>query len=270
MPERRRIVIFGLPYSPNVGDGVIADCLSCAFTRHLPGVTVTSIDLAGRAGPGKALVQRDMSLRLLGLLPRGLRQPVVSIGLRHLLRRLAPGWKRAVMDADLVLFGGGQILSDVDLNFPLKLDAAARIAADAGVPTGIVAAGVAANWTARGAALFATLGQGDLRHVSLRDAMSIANWTAQMPQAGLRLPVLCRDPGLLAAQCYGLAGADGRGRAAPVDGPVGIGITDPAELALHADTWIGDRADLTRFYCDLVEMLGRRGKSSAVLQWRRY
>lgn len=259
MTEPRRIVLFGLPFSPNVGDGVIADCLAYALVQQMPGVTIQTIDLAGRTGPGKGLVRRGPALFLLGHLSPGLRQHVVAFALRRLLRRLGPDWTHAVKGADFVLFGGGQILSDVDLNFPLKLDAAARIATAAGVPMGIVAAGVAANWSARGAALFATLGQGDLRHVALRDAGSIAHWTAQMPQAGLPVPVLCRDPGLLAAQCYGLAGPDGRGQPSPDDAPVGVGIADPAELALHADMGIGDRVGLMGFYADLVLALGQRG-----------
>ena len=259
MGSLRKVVIFGLPFSPNVGDGVIAACLAHAFSQQMPGVRIVHIDLAGRTGPGNVVVWRGLALRGLAFLPPGLRRVVVRLALRRVLRRLAPEWARKVAGADVVLVGGGQILSDVDLNFPLKLDAAACIAKAAGVPVGIVAAGVAGNWTPRGTALFGALAAAELRHVGLRDAGSMARWTAQMPQAGLPVPVLCRDPGLLAAACYGLAGPDGRGLPPPDDAPVGVGIADPGELALHADQGIGDSRAMLRGYVDLILALAARG-----------
>lgn len=259
MAKPRKIVIFGLPFSPNVGDGVIADCLSFELPRQLPGADVQCIDLSGRTGVGMVVVRRGLALRVLGALPGFLRRQAVKVVLGRLLRRCRPLWESRVQGADLVLFGGGQILSDVDLNFPLKLAMAADIAAAARVPSAVVAAGVARNWSPQGKALFARLGQSDLRHVALRDPGSIENWQAQMPPSGLPAPVFCRDPGVLAAECYGLVDETGYGIAPAADAPIGIGISDPGELALHADRRTGGAEALVGFFCELILQLAAQG-----------
>ncbi|KKL72637.1 hypothetical protein LCGC14_2082900, partial [marine sediment metagenome] len=33
-PAKTRIVIFAVPYSPNLGDGIIAECLAAGLTTH--------------------------------------------------------------------------------------------------------------------------------------------------------------------------------------------------------------------------------------------
>ncbi|QDL94724.1 polysaccharide pyruvyl transferase family protein (plasmid) [Paroceanicella profunda] len=234
-----RVVNFAVRYSANVGDGLIADCLSHAMTRLAPGLEMVSVDLAGRSRHGEATVRgRGMKLRVLNALPAPVRARAVELVLGRFLDRVGPRWRAALGGADLAVFGGGQIFSDADLNFPLKIARAAGLCASAGVPMAVFAAGVARNWSPRGRALFGTVAQGDLRHVALRDGFSREAWSAQMGGAGPH-PEICRDPGLLAASCYG--------RPAPgaEPGPVGICITDPAVLTYHADMAVagGARAD---------------------------
>ena len=259
--EASKIVIFGLPFSPNVGDGVIADCLAYEISRQRPNLTVDCIDISGRTGVGAVVVRRGRALRILGALPAPLRRAAVSVVLGRLMRKCKPRWQERVTGARAVLFGGGQIFSDIDLNFPMKLATAASVAKTEGCPTAIVAAGVAHNWTPRGTQIFAALKGTHLRHIALRDAGSIGNWTAQMPQSGLPTPVFCRDPGVLAAQCYGLADREtGAMPDAAPDAPIGIGISDPSELALHADRTTGGGDVLTTVFCDMIVKLAAQGE----------
>lgn len=44
----RRIVLFNVKYSPDLGDGLLSECLERELGRSLPGCEVVSIDLAGR------------------------------------------------------------------------------------------------------------------------------------------------------------------------------------------------------------------------------
>jgi len=221
-----RIVVFGLPYSPNVGDGVIADCLSHGLRPLCPEAGVTVIDLSGRSGWGSVTVRnRGLALRVLKALPRAMRGSLVEARLGRLLERVAPTWRSALDGADLAIVGGGQLFSDADLNFPVKIARAAGLAAEAEVPVAVHAVGVAQNWSARGTDLFAQVGQADLRRVAVRDAPSAQAWTNQMGGKGPS-PEVARDPGLSAAECYG--GAAG--------GPaIGVCITDPTILAYHAE-----------------------------------
>ncbi|MCA0921710.1 polysaccharide pyruvyl transferase family protein [Pseudooceanicola nanhaiensis] len=236
-----KVVQFGLHYSPNLGDGIIAECLAHGIATRAPGAEVVTIDISGRQGFDEVVVKnRQLVMKVLGLMPLALRQRVVLAKLGPMVARFAEGWQQELEGADLAVVGGGQILSDADLNFCIKLSAAARAIRAGDVPAAIFAAGVSKNWTAKGRALFLDLLATDLRMVGLRDAPSIEAWRSQTgnpaPQA-----VLTRDPGLLAAACYG----------APAQRPGGIGIccTDPALLAYHADAEVAGGGSLHK---DLV------------------
>lgn len=222
-----KVVIFGLPYSPNVGDGVIADCLSAGLRSARPGAEVTCIDLSGRTAFGTIMVRnRTLALAVLKALPRPLAQSLVSYKLGRMLNRFEPAWKQAVEGAGLAVIGGGQILSDADLNFCLKIARAARVLQAEGCPVVVHAAGVARNWSPRGRALFRRLLDCDLRAVGLRDSPSIAAWQDQIGPGGPQ-PHLTRDPALIAAEVYDVP-ASGNGR-------TGLCVTDPRILTYHAE-----------------------------------
>lgn len=243
-----KIVQFGLHYSPNVGDGIISECLGHAICEQVPDAVFRTVDISGRTGFGDVTVRnRSLALAVLGRLPSALRGRVVELRLKGMLDRVEPDWRAALAGADLAIVGGGQILSDADLNFCTKLNRVASVARGAGVPVAIHAAGVSRNWSARGTALFSALFDTDLRAVGLRDAPSLAAWQEQTGGAGPD-PVLTRDPGLLAAACYG----------APAGTPdrIGLCITDPAILAYHADSGVAGGG--VGFFVDLaLDLLGR-------------
>ncbi|PRY25156.1 polysaccharide pyruvyl transferase WcaK-like protein [Aliiruegeria haliotis] len=222
-----KIVQFGLPYSPNVGDGIISDCLLFELSRQAPGAEVLALDLSGRESFGDVVVRnRGLALRILASLPQSLRQRLVAARLGRLLDRVTPRWTDALSGADLAIIGGGQLMSDADLNFPLKVAAAADCARMAGCPVAVHAVGASDNWSPRGKDLFCNVYEGDLRQVGLRDARSRAVWQAHM---GARAPqtVLTRDPGLLAADCYGPTTTR--------SGRIGLCVTDPTLLRYHAE-----------------------------------
>lgn len=224
-----KVVLFGLPYSPNVGDGVIADCLAEALRTRLPDAEVICVDLSGRTGWGAVTVRnREAILKILGRLPRGLRHRIVLNRLGALLDRAEPAWRAVLEGADLAVIGGGQLFSDADLNFPAKVQRAARLAARARVPIAIHAVGVAANWSRKGRELFGAVLDADLRQVAVRDANSAEAWRAQMAGNG-PAPIIGRDPGLLAAACYGAKSA---GEA------VGVCISAPELLQYHAEAGV--------------------------------
>lgn len=236
-----RIVQFGLPYSPNLGDGIIAECFAHGVGEVAPKARVVSIDLSGRTGFGHAVVaNRTRALAVLKRLPRPARHALVQIRLGQVLSGAAPLWREVLEGADLAVIGGGQLFSDADLNFPLKVARAAELAHAAGVPVAVHAAGVAANWSRRGTALFARLFETELRGVGLRDAPSVAAWRAQTGERG-PAPWLARDPGLLAAGRYGPVQADER---------VGLCVAAPGILSYHAEgaltSGTGPFADLAR------------------------
>src|SRR6056297_2960110 len=131
---------FGLCYSPNLGDGVIADCLAYGLRARRPGVEVTHVDLSGRRDFGHVTIRgRRLLLAVLHVLPRALRLPLAERKLNRIVDGVAPEW-RAAAAADLAVIGGGQVLSDSSLNFPVKIGRAARMIAEAGTPVAVHAA----------------------------------------------------------------------------------------------------------------------------------
>ncbi|WP_397543202.1 polysaccharide pyruvyl transferase family protein [Roseovarius salis] len=223
----RKIVIFGLPYSPNTGDGVIADCLRAGLKTASPGVDVHHVDISGRTGFGAVTVRnRAAALAVLRLLPRPAAQALVVHRLGRMLDGFEPLWRDTAKGADLAVIGGGQIFSDADLNFCLKIDRIARILRELACPTVVHGAGVARNWTPRGARLFRTLLDCDLQAVGLRDDASIRAWTEQMGDTG-PAPRLTRDPALIAADVYHPTHQG--------TGWIGLCVTDPAILSYHAE-----------------------------------
>lgn len=221
-----KLVQFGLPFSPNLGDGLISDCFAHGVGRVRPGARVVAVDLSGRRDFGEAVVaNRARALAVLRRLPRPARHALVEVKLGRVLSRALPAWRRALAGADLAVIGGGQLFSDADLNFPTKVAAAARLARQEGVPVAVHAAGVARNWSPRGTTLFEHLYEADLRHVGLRDAPSIDAWRAQTGGRG-PAPARSRDPGVLALDCYGPVDADDR---------VGLCVAAPEILSYHAE-----------------------------------
>jgi len=247
-----KIVQFGLHYSPNVGDGIISECLAHACRKLHPGCEFRTVDLSGRHGFGQETVgNRDLALAVLRALPRRLRQWIVINRLNALLDRVEPDWLAATEGADLAILGGGQIFSDADLNFCLKVAAAARVFRVKRVPVVIHAVGVSRNWSEKGSALFHEVFQTDLRAVGLRDQPSVSAWRDQVRKA-LPEPHLTRDPGLLAAMCYGSK--------QPPSGRVGLCVTTPEILSYHADSAVaGVAARGVAFFADLALALIQRG-----------
>jgi polysaccharide pyruvyl transferase WcaK-like protein len=228
-----KIVIINVKYSPNLGDGAIAECLEMQLARALPGARVESVDIGGRddfgsggsiAGQRLALMQRVNSLP--GFLQRPIRSNLVPIAVRM---KYTKTWQERLRAADALIIGGGQLLMDVDNYFPHRIATAVRLA-PRNVPIFIHAVGVSAQWSERGLALFRrALRHGDFRGAAVRDQQSQQSW---LKNFGGAEPQLTRDPALLAQARYG----DHAKR--PADGvraTIALGVSDPADLHQHAE-----------------------------------
>jgi polysaccharide pyruvyl transferase WcaK-like protein len=222
------IVLFNLKYSPNLGDGVIALCLENELRRHFVSRDVHSIDLAGRTqwttptGGSK----RAAALSLLRLFPPWAGEAAVRTILGvQLRRRLLQFYSEAVRGCSFAVFGGGQLFQDRDLNFPLKISAAAETCNAAGVPFGVYGVGATVSHSQAGRRLFnrvLTACQSDV--VFARDEVSVA----RLKDLGAPCAKLCFDPGLLASDLWPSSLTYRNDRPT-----VGLCITHPAVLRHH-------------------------------------
>ena len=249
MPPAPVIRLMNVKFSPNLGDGLLSECLEAGLRVRGAAAATGSIDLAARTAYGQGMAGRGRVLRLLEAMPPGLRAQAVRAPLALAsARRWAPHYARELTGATAMVIGGGNLLSDHDLNFPTKLALALTAARERGLPVAFHACGMAADWSAEGERrLRRALAGVDLRAVFLRDAPSCARWDARFAATtGLRAAQV-RDPGLLA----GLTWAPPPRMAAA---PIGLCVMSPLALRYHAQTSIR-AADLLRWYRDLARAL---------------
>ncbi|MEM9168735.1 MAG: polysaccharide pyruvyl transferase family protein [Pseudomonadota bacterium] len=225
----RRIAAFNVKYSPNLGDGLLSICLEKQVARSRPDLRVTSFDLSGRDGfdVPSARSARPVVLAALNKAPAPLRAAATYAALQMLrATRLEPLWRRSLGDFDGVIVGGGNLMTDADLNFPVKVSAALRATAAHGLPASVFGVGVGERFSDRGRRLFKdALARVDLRAVRVRDAPSLRNWRTHDLSEGALGAATCRDPGVLIADYFD---------AGPRADHVSICLTDPAALQYHS------------------------------------
>lgn len=228
-----RLAVFGLPWSPNLGDGAIFEGLAQGVAELAPETVLSALDLAGRTGfEAKASTSRRIALATMPYMPVSIRLAAVRSAIARRLRQVEAHWEEVVSDSQGVVIGGGQLFADADLNFPLKVAKAADIAARKGLPVVIHAVGASSGWSSEGARLFQRLRGVDLRAVRARDQASLEIMAEALPNA--LVYEIAADPGVLAprrwgiscrsTQASGLAGAS-----------VGLGVTHGHVLRLHGN-----------------------------------
>lgn len=230
MSDAPGIVLCTLRYSDNLGDGVIGDSLAWMLGQVRPGWTVGHFDLAGRTGfAPRDAVALSPAKRLFYALPAPLRACAMRLAWPRLRRRVSAAWEAGARRPGYrMIVGGGQVVSDIALNFPLKFDLLSRrLAADA-APVAVYAVGVSSSFSAAGRRLFQdAFDRLDLRWFGARDADSLGHLRARFSLAPCS-PRKTIDPAVWAADAYGVA------RAANARPRIGIGVAHPLELGAHA------------------------------------
>lgn len=256
-----RIAIFGLKYSPNLGDGIIAECLAHELEAALPGASVVPVDLAGRCDfvpePDRA---RAWALKVLQALPGSQRRLIVRRLLEPKIRdQLRPRWRETLASCDAAVIGGGQLFADADLNFPLKLSAAAAECRNAGLPVAIFGVGVGNDWSTEGRRLLASVLSSDVIYAGVRDHDSRENLARLAAWGSCPSIELSPDPGLMAARVYPPRLREPRSRAV-----IGLGVTHPAILRYHSEKPVAWRMSMiAERYAALAKALVEAGHDVA-------
>lgn len=232
----RALVLCTLRYSSNLGDGVIGDCLEYLVHRVQPGRTVSHLDMAGRtafpvahaAGEGRGDIARTVFYRC----PIALRPLLTRLAWPLLFRpKLQNAWTQVRPGGPFdLIFGGGQMLSDLALNFPLKFAFVVELASAAQARMAVSAVGVSGKWSPAGRALFRkALSQPLMRSFGVRDSQSRDRLEAHVPALAGQV-VVTVDPGIWAGEVYGLS----RRAETSERLTIGLGVSEPAELAAYA------------------------------------
>lgn len=247
-----RIVVFNVKYSPNLGDGLLSECLEEELRSCGDDVSVVTVDIAGRTHYGTSGRNRRALLRILEALPQAVRRSIAQIVLRRLVaRHVLPAARNALGRADAAILGGGNLIADADLNFPIKVAAVMRASAEANVPAAVFGVGVSDGWSAQGSRLFVdAFTLRPLVHAAVRDQRSQAIWDRNLADRGARGASLCRDPGLLTVRHFPVA--------SDVRGDVALCLTDPLLLRYHGARGVG--SELDTWMVTLAQDLARNGR----------
>jgi polysaccharide pyruvyl transferase WcaK-like protein len=234
-------------YSDNLGDGVIGDCLEWMIRRIRPGNEIIHMDVAARRefSPRDA-TKVSPAKRVFYSLPMPLRPLAVLLAWPLQRSRLSSAWEETLSSRHrpgqvCAIVAGGQLISDVALNFPLKINFASRQLSSIKCPVAIFAVGASSEISPLGRRLFQrAFDQIDLRWVGARDRDSLKNLQAFELKPEPRLTI---DPAVWAKDAYQI------GRKVDQGNVVGIGIAHPDELSAH----VSEGASLARD--DFVEFV---------------
>jgi polysaccharide pyruvyl transferase WcaK-like protein len=224
----KRVAVAGEIFSANKGDRAIHDCLLYLLKLLAPAVETISIDISGRFPHVSSLNRMRMSQRvaLLQAIP-GFRLPLMLLNAGYqpvkMLRGQSYKWRRSLETADLLVVGGGQMLMDDSLNFPLKISALTRLAQKLNLPYHISACGVGESWSMMGGALFRRALR-TAQSITLRDHLSQERLYHFVPDLVSQVTF---DPAIWAATVYPIQPSKQTGDY------LGLGVINQREANFH-------------------------------------
>jgi glycosyltransferase involved in cell wall biosynthesis/polysaccharide pyruvyl transferase WcaK-like protein len=252
-----RIRLFNVKFSPNLGDGILSEALENALCELGSDQRETfSVDLAARTQYGPGAVSRSMLLKVLNMTPSVVRQAAIRLPLEILLRsRWSPHYEKHMDGAEAVVIGGGNLFSDMDLNFPSKMAAVLHLAAERRLPTAVYGVGVAGGWSRAGLSIMRrALAAAHPCYVSVRDKASKEHFDAMFAEAAGRPAEIVRDPGLLVSRYVERPPVPTGHR------PIGLCIMSAISVNYHSSLNTSG-SELSDWYVALCERLGNEGRT---------
>ena len=210
----RRITIAGEVFSTNLGDGVLGECTAYLAKKADPDACVTHLDLSGQTGfqttrdtPVETVPTLSLKSRAAGMIPGSIKNRLkIALWNKSHRDRLRTHYLRCLENTDILIIGGGQILMDNGLYFPMKLACLWECARESGIETvGWFSCGVGARWSKAARRLLSDSIEGpNVDFVITRDEQSMINLTKAFPS--IKAPrMLAIDPATWAAFAAGAA-----------------------------------------------------------------
>lgn len=234
-----KVCLVNVKYSPNLGDGLLTECLEKMLIDKGKGsLEVFSMDLAGRLDYQAGGGSRQIILKKIDRLPFTIRYLALNFIL-HVFSVLkwAPHYRKNMENADLIVIGGGNLISDVDWNFSTKLALVLKVAVARNLPVYIYGVGVSGTWTNRGLKLLRRqIAKSNIKAIYVRDQQSKMNMQEYFVESCSE-PVevdVVRDPGLFVSRLYASKMSEiGAGR-------IGICITSAIAVRHHSKVTVTD------------------------------
>lgn len=242
--KNNQITIAGEIFSSNLGDGVIADSLAYLIHQVAPSFSTGFIDISGNTD-----WRVDRTIRTKP--SHSIFPPKVETYIRWQLKRKNRNlrvWRNRMKQTSKLIIGGGQLLMDNDLDFPLKIHALVREAMQQQLPVHFVACGVNPNWSPIAANMFRE-SLLNAESISVRDIESAESLRALVPTIN---PFVVFDPAIWAAEVYGL------GQIKQSANKIGVGVIDPTSANRRSATQLTE-SDFIAIWKDIILLLANMG-----------
>ena len=249
------IVIGGVPFSQNLGDGIIFENIKNLYNSTDKNISVSPLDIAGREDFDTAAGSSDLKFKILHAIPAIGRKPLLALFF-YLKYQLVwrKAWHTKLAKADLLTIGGGQLFLDEELNFPLKLYFLSLTAKRLqNLKTVIAFVGVSPTMSPLGKLLLRKAVKNfNPQSVSVRDEESKQNFN-RLISTSQNVKVV-PDPGLNSKQCYEVESttADDYKR-------IGICISNPKGLDVQGKLGKKFQEETCLYFKKLVEQLYQHG-----------
>lgn len=247
----KRIAIAGEIFSANMGDRAIHGCMLYLTRLLCPAADTISIDISGREphADENASLHLSQRIALLAAVP-GFRLPIMMMKIIHHQMKGMQGQfqklRRELETADMLIIGGGQLLMDDALNFPLKIFSLTRQAQALDLPYHFSACGVGKAWSRLGGRMLRR-SLAPAQSITLRDHLSSELLATLAP--GVERTVTF-DPAIWAASVYPVQAAD---RSAS---RFGLGVLNPGDGNRYFPREkLFSKGDWTNMWVDLLERL---------------
>lgn len=242
------ILICGETFSPNLGDGLIAQAMQKLVSDVAPGATVQFYDFAGRTGPVDVAApvfsrpgSKTPSLKTFHRSVYGSSSTYASALnlLQHYLpQKMRQRRKRlayAMTACDRVIVGGGQLLQDNRLAFPLAIHTVVTQAEEQLVPVDFFSVGVGARWSKLAAYLLRrSLLAENVGKVMCRDELSAT-----------RLRTICPDAsGKIGITYDAVLGLDDLPRVSTPGTTIGLCLMHPHAIRIASVREVAAKTDL--------------------------
>ncbi|WP_323815153.1 polysaccharide pyruvyl transferase family protein [Cellvibrio sp. NN19] len=202
------IAVFNVKFSNNVGDGIVAETTEYLLSSLASESTISTFDLGGRNEYGDTGIKAPSTLKktfssVVKFLPVWLSDRLRQRVTYTLLKRdIIPRWREEIKKCDRLVIGGGHLISDAELYFPLRLHAIIKLAVELKKPIYLHAVGVSnpEHFSAMGRKLFLDIFKDNpyLHYVSVRDELSKKYWSSIFGGTVSVVP----DPGNFTRETY--------------------------------------------------------------------
>lgn len=240
MNKKKTVVVACEVFSSNVGDGVIAETTKHLIESHFPEYCVHFLDISGRENPTASSTQTGEKIKILA--DNAWSNVLRSLYLR---KHYHHKWSQLIKDADYVLIGGGQLMMDNALNFPLKMEIISSITVKHHVPMQVFAVGVGSKWSPAARYLFKKVSS-TADSISVRDELSHHYLRQHLPKLQIDLAM---DPALFASELYPKR---------PSTQLIGLGVMTVAQLNRYAQETKLTEAQLIALWVKIAKNLLKR------------